>query len=51
MVARDASTDNMFMDSAVTYVNGYEHNKSFERAKKDLKAMVGDKSVRFNAIN
>jgi|TARA_R100000734_G_C3306931_1_gene97438 predicted phage-related endonuclease len=42
MVARDASTDNMFMDNAVTYVNGYEHNKSFERAKKDLKAMVGD---------
>jgi hypothetical protein len=42
MVARDASTDNAFVDAAVTYINGYEHNRTFENAKKDLKAMVAD---------
>ena len=42
MVARDASQDNMFVDAAVTYIQGYEQNRTFENAKKDLKAMVGD---------
>ena len=42
MVARDASTDNQFVDAAVTYVNGYEQNRMWEHAKKDLKAMVAD---------
>ena len=41
MVVRDASQDNMFVDAAVTYVNGYEQNRMFENAKKDLKNMVG----------
>ena len=41
MVVRDASQDNMFVDAAVTYVNGYEQNRTFENAKKDLKNMVG----------
>jgi len=41
MVVRDASQDNMFVDAAVTYVNGYEQNRIFENAKKDLKNMVG----------
>ena len=41
MVKRDASTDNQFIDAAVTYINGYEHNRVFENAKKDLKNMVG----------
>mgnify|MGYP000191610417 FL=1 len=41
MVKRDASTDNQFIDAAVTYINGYEHNRVFENAKKDLKQMVG----------
>ncbi len=42
MVARDASQDNMFVDAAVTYIQGYEQNRTFENAKKDLKGMVGD---------
>ena len=42
MVARDASTDNQFVDAAVTYVNGYEQNRTWENSKKDLKAMVAD---------
>ena len=42
MVVRDASQDNMFVDAAVTYVQGYEQNRVFENAKKDLKAMVAD---------
>lgn len=42
MVARDASADNAFIDAAVTFVNGYEQNRVFENAKKDLKAMVAD---------
>lgn len=42
MVVRDASQDNMFVDAAVTYVQGYEKNRVFENAKKDLKAMVAD---------
>lgn len=41
MVKRDASTDNQFIDAAITYINGYEHNRVFENAKKDLKQMVG----------
>ena len=42
MVVRDATLDNQFVDAAVTYVNGIEHNRVFENAKKDLKAMVAD---------
>ena len=42
MVKRDASTDNQFIDASITYINGYEHNRVFENAKKDLKQMVGD---------
>jgi len=42
MVKRDGSTDNMFMDRVVTYINGYEHNRTFENAKKDLKDMMAD---------
>ena len=41
MVKRDASTDNQFIDASITYINGYEHNRVFENAKKDLKNMVG----------
>ena len=41
MVKRDASRDNQFIDAAITYINGYEHNRVFENAKKDLKQMVG----------
>ena len=41
MVKRDASTDNQFIDAAVTYIGGYEQNRVFENAKKDLKQMVG----------
>jgi len=40
MVMRDATQDNQFVDAAVTYIQGYEHNRVFENAKKDLKAMV-----------
>jgi hypothetical protein len=40
MVKRDASTDNQFVDAAVTYIQGYEQNRVFENAKKDLKSMV-----------
>ena len=40
MVMRDASQDNQFVHTAVTYIQGYEHNRVFENAKKDLKAMV-----------
>ena len=42
MVMRDASRDNAFVDAAITYINGYEHNRVFENAKKNLKAMVAD---------
>ena len=42
MVVRDASRDNEFMDAAVTYINGYEQNRTFENAKKSLKQMVAD---------
>jgi len=42
MVARDASQDNQFVDAAVTYIQGYEKNRIFENAKKDLKNMVSD---------
>ena len=40
MVVRDASHDNMFVDAAVTYIQGYEQNRVFENAKKDLKNMI-----------
>ena len=42
MVTRDASRDNQFVNAAITYINGYEQNRVFENAKKDLKAMVAD---------
>lgn len=41
MVKRDATTDNQFVDAAITYIQGYEQNRVFENAKKDLKSMVG----------
>jgi len=40
MVMRDAAQDNQFVDAAVTYIQGYQHSRVFENAKKDLKAMV-----------
>lgn len=40
MVRRDANHDNQFIDAAVTYIQGYEQNRIFENAKKDLKNMV-----------
>lgn len=42
MVKRDASTDNMFMDNVVTYINKQWDHKQFETAKENLKEMVGD---------
>ena len=42
MVTRDASTDNQFVDAAVTYIHGYEQNRVFKNAEKDLKQMVSD---------
>ena len=42
MVVRDASMDNEFVDSAVTYINYYEHKRVFDNAAKNLKAMVSD---------
>lgn len=42
MVARDATHDNAFVDAAVTYIQGYEQNRTWENAKKDLKNMVAD---------
>ena len=42
METRDASLDNAFVDAAVTYIHGYEQNKVFKNAEKNLKQMVGD---------
>ena len=42
MVKRDASTDNMFMDNVVTYLNKQWDHKQFETAKENLKEMVRD---------
>lgn len=42
METRDASLDNAFVDAAVTYIHGYEQNKVFKNAEKDLKQMVSD---------
>jgi len=42
METRDASLDNSFVDAAVTYIHGYEQNKVFKNAEKDLKQMVSD---------
>ena len=42
MVTRDASTDNQFVDAAVTYIHCYEANRIFENTKKQLKEMVAD---------
>jgi hypothetical protein len=41
MVKRDASTDNAFIDSAITYLEYEQQAKMFESSKKNLKAMVG----------
>ena len=41
MVRRDASRDNAFIDAAHTYLEHELAAKTFEGAKKDLKAMVG----------
>ena len=40
MVKRDASTDNQFINSAHDYIEHEAAAKTFETAKKDLKAMV-----------
>ena len=40
MVKRDASRDNQFIDAAHTYLEHQDAAKTFEGAKKDLKAMV-----------
>ena len=40
MVKRDASRDNQFIDAAHTYLEHQAAAKTFEGAKKDLKAMV-----------
>ena len=42
MVARDANTDNQFIEDAITYVRTMNPAKDFESAKKNLKAMVAD---------
>jgi hypothetical protein len=42
MVKRDATTDNEFVDAAITYINYKQHNAVFENAKKTLKEMVAD---------
>lgn len=41
MVRRDASMDNAFIDCAHTYLEHEDAARTFENAKKDLKAMVG----------
>lgn len=40
MVKRDASKDNAFIDAAHTYLESKPYARTFENAKKDLKAMV-----------
>lgn len=40
MVRRDAGTDNAFVDAAHTYIEHEDAARTFENAKKDLKAMV-----------
>jgi hypothetical protein len=42
MVRRDASTDNVFIDAAITYISYQKSAKTFENAKASLKQMVGD---------
>jgi len=42
MIVRDASRDNAFNSAAADFINLYEKNRTFENAKKDLKAMVAD---------
>lgn len=42
METRDASLDNEFVHAAVSYIQGYEKNRLFKNAEKDLKQMVGD---------
>ena len=42
MVKRDATTDNQFMDAAITYCENEAAAKDFDSAKKQIKDMVGD---------
>ena len=42
MVKRDATTDNQFMDAAITYCENEAAAKDFDSAKKHIKDMVGD---------
>ena len=42
MVKRDATTDNQFMDAAITYCETEAAAKDFDSAKKQIKDMVGD---------
>ena len=42
METRDASRDNAFVYAAASYIQGYEKNRLFKNAEKDLKQMVGD---------
>ena len=42
MVKRDATTDNQFMDAAITYCENEAAAKDFDSAKKQIKGMVGD---------
>ena len=42
MVKRNATSDNQFVDSAITYIENEAAAKTFESAKKQIKDMVGD---------
>jgi predicted phage-related endonuclease len=42
MVKRNATSDNQFVDAAITYVENEAAAKTFESAKKQIKDMVGD---------
>jgi len=42
MVIRNATQDNAFVDAAHTYIENEAASRSFDTAKKDLKAMVAD---------
>ena len=42
MVKRNATSDNQFVDAAITYIENEAAAKTFESAKKQIKDMVGD---------
>ena len=42
MVKRNATSDNQFVDAAITYIENEAASKTFESAKKQIKDMVGD---------